>query len=56
MSVDLSVQVGSVRLASPVMTASGTAGYGMELAPYFEQAVHGRALRRHRKLPVWPSE
>ena len=31
---DLRVRVGSVELANPVMTASGTAGHGAELAPY----------------------
>ncbi|MDH5298858.1 MAG: dihydroorotate dehydrogenase [Desulfobulbaceae bacterium] len=31
---DLSVQIGSLRLANPVMTASGTFGYGEEFAPY----------------------
>jgi dihydroorotate dehydrogenase (NAD+) catalytic subunit len=31
-SVDLSVQVGAVRLANPVLAASGTFGYGIEFA------------------------
>jgi dihydroorotate dehydrogenase (NAD+) catalytic subunit len=31
--VDLSVQVGALRLANPVITASGTFGYGVEFAP-----------------------
>jgi dihydroorotate dehydrogenase (NAD+) catalytic subunit len=30
--VDLSVQVGALRLASPIVTASGTFGYGVEFA------------------------
>jgi dihydroorotate dehydrogenase (NAD+) catalytic subunit len=30
--VDLSVQVGALRLANPVLTASGTFGYGLEFA------------------------
>ncbi len=34
MSLDLSATVGSVRLPNPVLTASGTAGHGTELAPY----------------------
>ena len=38
-SVDLGVAVGSVALPNPVMTASGTAGHGVELAPYLD---HGR--------------
>ena len=35
------VRVGSVVLPAPVMTASGTAGHGAELAPYFDLAVLG---------------
>ena len=30
---DLNVQIGKVRLKNPVLTASGTCGYGMEYAP-----------------------
>lgn len=33
---DLSVQIGSVRLRNPVLTASGTCGYGREYAPYMD--------------------
>ena len=33
---DLSVQIGGVRLKNPVLTASGTSGYGLELAPYLD--------------------
>ncbi len=39
--IDLEVQVGSLRLANPVMTASGTAGHGMELAPFVDLAALG---------------
>lgn len=35
-SVDLSVQLGRLRLANPVVTVSGTCGYGLEYAPYFD--------------------
>lgn len=35
-AVDLSVHVGSVHLPNPIMTASGTAGHGAELAEYFD--------------------
>src|SRR4029077_8593222 len=31
--VDLSVQVGALRLANPIIAASGTFGYGLEFAP-----------------------
>ncbi|UCG32229.1 MAG: dihydroorotate dehydrogenase [Phycisphaerales bacterium] len=34
--VDLSVDLGPLHLANPVMTASGTCGYGLEYAPYMD--------------------
>ena len=34
--VDLSVQLGRLHLANPVLTASGTCGYGLEYAPYMD--------------------
>ncbi len=37
----LDVQVGKIRLRNPVMTASGTAGYGPELAAFFDLAELG---------------
>ncbi len=36
MKTDLSVQIGSLRLKNPVLTASGTFGYGTEYAPYMD--------------------
>jgi dihydroorotate dehydrogenase (NAD+) catalytic subunit len=33
-SPDLSVAVGTVRLKNPVLTASGTFGYGLEFLPF----------------------
>ena len=33
---DLSVSIGSVRLDNPVLTASGTCGYGTEYAPFLD--------------------
>ena len=35
-AVDLSVDLGGLKLANPIMTASGTSGYGDELAPYLD--------------------
>lgn len=35
-NVNMSVQVGSLKLKNPVMTASGTFGYGEEYAEYFD--------------------
>jgi dihydroorotate dehydrogenase (NAD+) catalytic subunit len=32
-AVDLSVEIGAVRLRNPILTASGTFGYGVEFAP-----------------------
>jgi dihydroorotate dehydrogenase (NAD+) catalytic subunit len=48
---DLAVQVGALRLQNPVLTASGTFGYGLEFEPYFDLArlggvvVKGLSLR-----------
>jgi dihydroorotate dehydrogenase (NAD+) catalytic subunit len=41
MSVDLSVQVGSLRLVNPVLTASGTFGYALEYDDFFDVAELG---------------
>jgi dihydroorotate dehydrogenase (NAD+) catalytic subunit len=38
---DLSVAVGSVRLKNPVLTASGTFGYGLEFLPFLELSQLG---------------
>jgi dihydroorotate dehydrogenase (NAD+) catalytic subunit len=45
-SVDSSTTIGSVTLRSPVMTASGTAGYGVELAPYFDLSTIGAVVTK----------
>jgi hypothetical protein len=34
--MDTTVTIGSVMLDAPVMMASGTAGYGVEMAPFVE--------------------
>lgn len=36
MKPDLSVTLGSLRLRNPVMSASGTFGYGLEFAPFYD--------------------
>ena len=41
MSVDLSVQVGSLTLSNPVLTASGTFGYALEYDDFFDVAELG---------------
>ena len=35
MTPDLSVRLGPLSLKNPVMTASGTFGYGLEFLPYY---------------------
>lgn len=52
--VDASAQVGSVVLASPVMTASGTAGHGAELAPYMELSRLGAVVVKSLAAFPWP--
>lgn len=46
MTIDTRVRVGSVELVNPVMTASGTAGYGTEFAPYFDLASIGAVVTK----------
>ncbi|MCF6228375.1 MAG: dihydroorotate dehydrogenase [Planctomycetes bacterium] len=41
MALDLSVQIGDLKLASPLLTASGTSGYGAELDAYHDLSVFG---------------
>lgn len=36
MTPDLSVAIGAVRLKNPVMSASGTFGYGLEFSPFYD--------------------
>jgi len=55
--MDLSVRVGSLQLKNPVMTASGTFGYGMEFDPYMDLndlgaiVVKGLSLKPRRGNP-----
>jgi dihydroorotate dehydrogenase (NAD+) catalytic subunit len=48
------VEIGSVRLANPVMTASGTAGYGTELGSYFDLSVLGAVVVKSLAAYEWP--
>lgn len=50
---DTRVQVGSVTLASPVMTASGTAGLSTELAPYMDLASLGAVVTKSLAPYAW---
>jgi dihydroorotate dehydrogenase (NAD+) catalytic subunit len=51
--VDLSTRVGDVRLANPVMTASGTAGHGAELGRYFDLAELGAVVVKSLSAEPW---
>ncbi|MGA0885094.1 MAG: dihydroorotate dehydrogenase [Ilumatobacteraceae bacterium] len=45
-AIDRRVNVGSITLSSPLMTASGTAGYGSELAPYLDLSQIGAVVTK----------
>ena len=49
----MSAVVGSVRLANPVMTASGTAGHGAELARYFDLSALGAVVVKSLSAEPW---
>ena len=49
-----SVTVGSVTLPNPVMTASGTAGHGTELAGYFDLEELGAVVVKSLSVEPWP--
>ena len=52
--VDLSVPVGSLTLANPVMTASGTAGHADELEAYGPLAALGAVVVKSLSVGPWP--
>jgi dihydroorotate dehydrogenase (NAD+) catalytic subunit len=52
-TVDLTTVVGSVTLPNPVMTASGTAGHGDELAAYLDLASLGAFVVKSLKFEPW---
>ena len=52
--LDRSTQVGAVALDSAVLTASGTAGYGDELADYGELAELGALVTKSLSVSPWP--
>ncbi|MGH9288276.1 MAG: dihydroorotate dehydrogenase [Acidimicrobiales bacterium] len=53
-AVDMGVMVGSVVLANPVMTASGTAGHGAELAAYGDLGALGAVVVKSLHADPWP--
>ena len=52
--VDLSTTVGSVVLANPIMTASGTAGHGDELGAYVDLGSLGAVVVKSLSADPWP--
>ena len=52
--VDLTTAVGSVPLANPVMTASGTAGHGDELGRYVDLSSIGAVVVKSLSADPWP--
>ncbi len=53
MSVDLTTAIGRIALPNPVMTASGTAGHGDELARYFDLADLGAVVVKSLSAEPW---
>jgi dihydroorotate dehydrogenase (NAD+) catalytic subunit len=53
-AVDMAVAVGSVRLPNPIMTASGTAGHGAELAAYVDLSALGAVVVKSLHADPWP--
>ena len=53
-TVDLSTSVGSVELAAPVMTASGTAGHGAELSAFVDLSALGAVVVKSLGADPWP--
>jgi dihydroorotate dehydrogenase (NAD+) catalytic subunit len=52
-SPSLPTRVGSLTLPCAVMTASGTAGHGAELAPYFDLAALGAVVTKSLHAEPW---
>jgi dihydroorotate dehydrogenase (NAD+) catalytic subunit len=46
MNPDLSVEIAGIRLRNPIMTASGTFGYGAEFAPYMDLESIGAIITK----------
>jgi dihydroorotate dehydrogenase (NAD+) catalytic subunit len=52
--VDTTTTIGSLELANPVMTASGTAGHGDELQAYFPLGELGAVVVKSLSVDPWP--
>ena len=53
-SVDMTVDLGGLWLSSPVVTASGTFGYGFEYADVVDYSKLGAATAKGIRLEPWP--
>ena len=53
MSTSSAVQIGSLTLPAPVMTASGTAGHGAELSPYMDLSALGAVVVKSLAAYEW---
>jgi len=53
MTVDLTTTVGSLTLPNPILTASGTAGHGAELAPYVDLGSLGAVVVKSLAAEAW---
>jgi dihydroorotate dehydrogenase (NAD+) catalytic subunit len=51
---DLSVSLGTLRLKNPVMSASGTFGYGLEFAPFYDISRLGAVVVKGLSLAPTP--
>ena len=51
---ELPTRVGSIEFRNPVLTASGTAGHGAELAPYLNLAGLGAVVTKSVSADAWP--
>lgn len=51
--IDLRTTVGTVELANPIMTASGTAGHGAELSAFFDLADLGALVVKSLSVMPW---
>jgi dihydroorotate dehydrogenase (NAD+) catalytic subunit len=47
---DLSVEIAGIKLRNPIMTASGTFGYGSEFAPYMDLESIGAIITKGLSL------
>ncbi|HUC14943.1 MAG TPA: dihydroorotate dehydrogenase [Acidimicrobiales bacterium] len=52
-STDMTARVGELALPNPVMTASGTAGHGAELAAYFDLSALGAVVVKSLSAEPW---